>query len=166
MKPTCPRLRFDVQRLSGEHIKAVRIEARTIDQDKHGRQGLLAGTITVAKRTDASGIGPQLVGVPYTSHIEVTWEMQRCGIGTKLYGEAAKIACKEFGEPLHSDIERSVQAEGFWQKQVTKGRAVCTKEILASAGDWEGPIVGRNGCETYKLSCPAPRSLGRTRRPR
>lgn len=162
VKKSCPRLRFDVQRLQGEHIKAVRIEARTVDQDKHGRQGLIAGAITVTKRS-AGGIGPQLFGIPYTSHVEVTKELQRCGIGTKLYKEAAKIACKEFGEPLHSDIERSAQAEGFWQKQVAKGRAVCTKPILASAGDWEGPIVGRNGCETYKLTCPAPTSLGRKR---
>lgn len=161
MARSCPRLRFDVERLSGETIKAVRIEARARDMDARGRVNRLLGAITVTKRSDASGIGPQVVGVPYASHVEVDPEVRRCGIATALYEAAARAACKEFKAPLHSDKERSRAAQGFWQKQIAKGRAVCIKATEPGRDDYEGPISNRGGCELYKLSCPAPKSLAR-----
>jgi len=100
-------------------------------------------------------------GVPYVSDIRVSPQMQRCGLGTKLYEQAAQYTCEAFKKPLHSDVERSAMSDGFWKKQVKKGRAVCTvqaQEPASSTPDWI-PVEGRSGCARYRLSCPAPIDL-------
>jgi hypothetical protein len=105
---------------------------------------------------------------PRVTHIEVNEDARKCGIGTKLYEQAAKVSCKTFKQPLHSDIERSKAADGFWQKQVRKGRATCVKPQVPFNEDAfdETPTQGRSGCYQYALKqCPAPASLaGRRRR--
>lgn len=106
--------------------------------------------------------------VPYVSDIRVSPKLQRCGVGTKLYEQAARFACKTFREPLHSDVERSAMSNRFWQKQVEKGRAVCVAKTGApdiSVPDWMA-TTGRGGCTRYRLSCPAPTDLSRQRRQR
>ena len=116
-------------------------------------------------------------GVPYVSFIRVEPEMQRCGLGTKLYEQAASYTCKAFKEPLHSDRERTAMSDGFWAKQVVKGRAACVSrmrnrpEVYESESYWsifnpEDPAIGRSGCERYKLTCPAPKDLSRRKRKR
>lgn len=46
-----------------------------------------------------------------------------CGIGTRLYEALSKVACAR-GVPFRSDSQLKPDAEGFWKKQVRKGRAV------------------------------------------
>ena len=97
------------------------------------------------------------------------------GIGTKLYEAAARVACRRFRLPLASDTARSSFSEGFWQKQVRKGRASClataTREDVTSR-NWH-TIAQRHGikrlgyperkgeCWSFILSCPEPKSLAR-----
>lgn len=93
--------------------------------------------------------------------IRVERSLQRKGIGTRLYLNAAKFACKQWGVPLASDTARTAESESFWQKQVRKGRAKCIDSRqpgqrivyndLEAQGDWP--------CARFALSCPAPRSL-------
>jgi len=49
---------------------------------------------------------------------------RRCGVGTRIYQKLYALACKH-GAHLSSDIVRSAHSEGFWKKQVAKGRAKC-----------------------------------------
>lgn len=71
-------------------------------------------------------------------------EHKREGIGTRLYEEAAYYACEQFGKPLASlDWQRSAAADGFWKKQIAKGRAT------------HDAAKGRT-----TLTCPPPVSLG------
>lgn len=103
--------------------------------------------------------------VTHVNAINVT--DKRCGIGTRLYEHAAKIACREFGAPLASDVQRSGFAQGFWKKQVDKGRAKCVVKTDASATRWfEKPVEGRGGCWFYQLKSCGVTSLARARRSR
>ena len=74
---------------------------------------------------------------------------RRKGIATKLYAHAAKAACAGRGAPLASD-ERVGEggSEGFWQKQLKKGRATV---LCKTCGPGKQPV--------YTLDCPAPASL-------
>lgn len=151
---SCPRLVFKAIKYGREDVRARRIEAR--DTNKQ-----FMGAVTVTSWGD--GLAPRV------THIEVNEDARKCGIGTKLYEQAAKVSCKTFKQPLHSDIERSRAADGFWQKQVRKGRATCVKpaEYTRDVAILEdGPAQGRSGCYQYALKqCPAPASLaGRRRR--
>lgn len=56
--------------------------------------------------------------------VSVDARHRRCGVGTALYQEAAKLA-KASKLPLVSSRERSEMSEGFWSKQAKKGRATC-----------------------------------------
>jgi GNAT superfamily N-acetyltransferase len=144
---TCPVVTF--RRRSppkGSGIRGVLIEAVADKRD-------VVGHIIVVKEND----------VPYVSDIRVLPQLQRCGLGTKLYEQAAQFACKAFKKPLHSSIERSAMSDRFWQKQVAKGRAVCvarTHEPPAEQPDWV-PVPGRSGCVRYRLTCPAPTDLSK-----
>lgn len=121
---------------------------------------------------DRQSVGHAIVvkedGAPYVSDIRVSAELQRCGLGTRLYEQAAQYACDALAEPLHSDITRSVMSDRFWQKQVTKGRAVCVRAARYSVPpvpDWM-PTEGRSGCVRYRLTCPAPTDLSKRKRAR
>lgn len=70
------------------------------------------------------------------------------GLGTELYHAAAVEACRR-GVTLQSDMDRSDAAEGFWKKQIRKGRAVRRVAYLT-----EEKVT------YYRLSCPAPDTLG------
>lgn len=78
------------------------------------------------------------------ARIDVDESVRRKGVGTKLYERAARVACEgRYGAPLASDTDRSSMSDGFWRKQVSKGRA----------------RRDETGRAFYTLSCPAPRSL-------
>ena len=83
---------------------------------------------------------------------------RRKGYGTKLYEKAARLACKHFGVPLVSDTtgDRSTMAEGFWQKQLRKGRA---RKLHFIPDDPSGASPRRRVHTRYALRCPAPASL-------
>jgi len=107
---------------------------------------------------------------PMVEHVRVRAELHRSGLGTKLYEAAAKAACELFEHPLVSDEKRSAADDGFWQKQVRKGRARCVRKLKMSAWDRdfappEKSIFGRSGCAFYQLkACPAPVSLAGRKR--
>lgn len=90
---------------------------------------------------------------------------RRCGLGTKLYEAAAKWGC-ERGLKLTSDVLRTTDSQGFWEKQTRKGRARCLvgAPAKASTEDTGGPRMGRGSCGMYQLvSCDAT-DLSRRRR--
>jgi GNAT superfamily N-acetyltransferase len=128
----CPRLKFD------EEFDDVGYRVTAFDPNNTPR-----GEIDVEFNLDN--------GVPVSAQIKwisVRSDMQRCGVGTKLYERAARLACAD-GLKLQSDTVRSSNAEAFWEKQVRKKRAVCL-----------GPHPRRSrDCFQYRLkSCPV-RSL-------
>ncbi len=169
----CPRFRFkQIKRYDNEPsaktgkpaLRAVRIEAYSTapGRDNDGA----VGAVVVDRH--------RWLKRSYVSGITVLQSLQHCGIGTALYQEAAKTACGTFRLPLHSDRERSPEADGFWQKQLRKGRATCIaplenpnadyhdKHLVEHGGKPDGsPREGRSGCEAYKLTCPAPQDLSR-----
>lgn len=65
-------------------------------------------------------------GETRTAKIEVHESLRRQGIATRLYEDAARLACSR-GAPLRSDSERSAADQAFWAKQERKGRAVCVR---------------------------------------
>lgn len=142
MKKACSRLTIRRESLLGhpEHVKLTAYAGRRI-----------AGFLTLRN----------LLSVGF---IDVHPSMQRCGVATKLYERAASIACKEGGSPLRSDTERTAYSQGFWDKQVRKGRATCVEQTPQTypAGDSES-VEGRGNCLYYKLKCPAPKSLAGVR---
>lgn len=83
------------------------------------------------------------------------------GIGTKLYETAARAACRRFGRPLASAGDRTHRSEGFWKKQLAKGRA--TKTVVLKPT--KKRPAGRKQV-VYMLTCPAPASLKGVRRGR
>lgn len=90
--------------------------------------------------------------------IKVREKFQRCGAGTKLYEQALDFACKHY-RPLASDTVRTEMSQGFWMKQVRKGRARCAQPTDKSS----------DGCRFYRMKsiCPDNRSLaGRRKRRR
>jgi GNAT superfamily N-acetyltransferase len=145
---SCPVLRFTrEEKRVGKHLYGVRVEA--LAKGVKGR----VGAITVANRSSEPDVA-------FVSHILVDEAFHRCGVGTRLYERAAQIACKDFKLPLSSDSERSGYAQGFWEKQVRKGRATCVKAVPERRSNCASDaLVGRGGCERYKLTCPAPKSL-------
>lgn len=94
---------------------------------------------------------------------------RRCGFGTKLYEEVAKVACAK-GVLLRSDTSRSEFSEGFWKKQARKGRAKCLgktgasiriKGPVAEGGeedDWH-PTGETWPCDRWQMKTPCPTSL-------
>jgi GNAT superfamily N-acetyltransferase len=130
-------------------------------------------------------LGPLTMGVievepdDQDGRLRVAWirtedSVRRCGLGTKLYERAAVEACRS-RRVLTSDITRSESSDGFWQKQVKKGRATC-KAIpaelthLKTVARFSAPgekIAGRSNCWFYKLkSCKVAAELSGTRRRR
>lgn len=96
----------------------------------------------------------------------------RCGIGTKLYERALKLACKH-DIPLASDFARTEASEGFWSKQVAKGRAVCSRTDISGEKLKHVPrgfdTIGSWTCRRYVMREACPRSMdlsGRRRRRR
>ncbi len=77
----------------------------------------------------------------------------------------AADACAR-GVTLQSDRRRSKSAQGFWQKQVNRGRAVCTGPSKYPGDEpTDQSILGRGGCERYKLTgCPETLGSAKKRR--
>lgn len=145
VKKTCPRIRFVRENMDGHAaIKAYAAGGRRV------------GLVTIKNKIT---IG----------FIDVHPGMQRCGLGTRLYEKAAKIACAEAKAPLNSDMERTAASQGFWEKQVRKGRAHCAMPadpaFVSKGADGES-VYGRGDCDHYVLKCPAPASLAGKRSPR
>jgi len=143
---TCPRVTFRRREPpKGSGIRGAFIEA-VVDRESVGH--------AIVVKTN---------GVPYVSDVRVFPKMQRCGLGTQLYEQAAQFACAKFKQPLHSDVERSAMSDNFWRKQVQKGRAVCTAPARSPASDvpdWVA-TTGRSSCSRFRLTCPAPMSLAK-----
>lgn len=126
-------------------IKRVRVapsfDGDLIVVDVHVRNAAgayrFAGTLR-ALRQPARG-KPSFFGV-YSTH--VVPGLRGRGLGTRMYEEAARVACEQ-GGPLASDHDDrlSPPAQGFWEKQRRKGRAVLRRQ-----GD---------GRRRYFLRCPA-----------
>lgn len=154
---SCPRLRFRIVKppfYTSEGVVLRGIEAHRADLKANDNP---VGMVNV--RQDNGG-------APRVTYIGVSEQYQRCGVGTQLYERAAQLACKTFKKPLRSDVERSAMADGFWQKQVRKGRAVCLDTVSAREDDGYDaiPAHGRSGCYQYALlKCPAPPSLAGVR---
>jgi GNAT superfamily N-acetyltransferase len=76
-------------------------------------------------------------------------EYHRQGIGTRIYELAAQTACAKFKAPLGSSGYRTKMSEGFWRKQLAKGRA--SRKVVRTETKKRQVV--------YLLSCPAPVSL-------
>jgi GNAT superfamily N-acetyltransferase len=95
-------------------------------------------------------------GKPWQKYYSVAWVRvvdgaQGKGLATKLYEAAAQEACKR-GAPLASDSVRFPGSDGFWRKQLRKGRA--------------RDVFDKRGQQRFALSCPAPSSLAGLRKRR
>lgn len=103
----------------------------------------------------------------YVERVDVDPKFQRCGIGTQLYTLAARAACAKRMK-LSSDIVRTAMSDGFWQKQVKKGRARCVSTadpVIAERAEREDvedwiPRYGRSGCDRYELKSCSIATLG------
>ena len=114
MAKKCPRLKFTVHKdRDGFEIEATRPGSKktlgTIDVDT-----------THADHMDRPTPSDQA----RVTFVSVDASLRRCGLGTELYTRAMKLAQAK-GLQLTSDSHRSTNSEGFWQKQLKKGRAVC-----------------------------------------
>jgi hypothetical protein len=96
----------------------------------------------------------------------------RCGLGTKIYEQALQLACEKNAR-LASDVARSDAAEGFWRKQVRKGRARCYRRTapgIKVAYDYEQRRFAETdekwSCNRYLMreACPPEMSLKGRRR--
>lgn len=91
------------------------------------------------------------------SFISLGVNAKRCGVGTKLYEKALKVACKR-GRRLVSDSSRTAASEGFWKKQVRKGRAVCASTAQGSGATQLTPQMDPTGkrwpCHRYSMKSP------------
>jgi ribosomal protein S18 acetylase RimI-like enzyme len=89
--------------------------------------------------------------------IRVEPEVARCGLGTRLYEKALEYACSR-GERLVSDTVRAKNAEAFWQKQVSKGRAECidTRQGTVLPSDAKGRGAPKKWpCRVFAITaCP------------
>jgi hypothetical protein len=137
-KGTCPVYTFELN----DHSGSFEIIARD-------GTGMKAGVIKVdeVESTIEGGY------IPLVSWSHTELGHRRCGLGTKLYERAAQAACKLFQEPLHSDLTRSGMSDGFWQKQVKKGRAICVLkgDPPASYRLETDTIKDRSSCIQYRL---------------
>jgi GNAT superfamily N-acetyltransferase len=79
-------------------------------------------------------------------------EYRRCGIGTKLYERAMKIACEQ-GLRIASDELRSDMSEGFWKKQLEKKRAKCIRGVGGRLPEGQWP------CRRYVMREACPRKM-------
>lgn len=101
--------------------------------------------------------------------VRVLPSYQRCGVGTQLYTRAAAIA-RERGVPLYSDTARTEASQGFWEKQVRKGRAKCARKgsgarkIRMTPGRDIVEERGKWACQQYVLK-PEATDLSGLRRP-
>jgi len=108
------------------------------------RQGFVIEALHADDRRAGEGEVVIVGNTPRVTWISVGSAHHRRGIGTALYARMARESCRRWGQPLHSDTNRSHLAEAFWQKQLDRGRAT-----------FDG--------KRYRLTCPAPRSLAGTR---
>lgn len=138
---TCPRLRFTAEQLG----KNVCIAATG------GKSKTKYGEICLSPRDGRLKVG--WVGITEFEDKDKQPPM-RCGIGTRLYEQALRYACKR-NTPLCSDMERTKCSDGFWQKQVGKKKArsvttTCGKRVTnAAVRDQAAP---NNPCG-YALQC-------------
>lgn len=146
-KSACPVLKIQTDKLSRDSYE---ISA------KH--RGKIIGFL-VAK--------PDVAGRPFlrVEGIEVEPPYRRCGVGTRLYETAAKLACSR-GETLASDAARSVDSQGFWAKQVARGRAKCVEPTKISTREDGQYAYGRGGCMFYALKRCSITTLAGARRKR
>jgi predicted GNAT family acetyltransferase len=131
MTAKCPALTFHTGAFQG------RIKVTAIVTDGQRQVGALSAAPQHKRLT--------------VNHVFVNPEHQRCGIATRLYEIAGQYACAN-GVQLASDVTRSDEADLFWQKQVTKGRA--RRGVKAESGD-----------SYYVLSCPVETLSRRSRLP-
>jgi GNAT superfamily N-acetyltransferase len=132
-QPACPVLKIHTSKLIGRYeILAT-----------HGKKVIGSLSAKPYSRT----IRNQFLRV---EGIEVEPPYRRCGVGTRLYEAAAKLAC-ERGEVLSSDVNRSVDSQGFWTKQVARGRARCVEPTEIRTREDSQYAFGRGGCMFYAL---------------
>jgi hypothetical protein len=144
--------------------KCPRIEFELREPPPRGEFGVL--TALSSETGDKIGqvsfvVSPTAVEVDL---IEV--DVQRCGVGTALYTKLAQFACSE-GKTMRSDSARSAAAEGFWRKQVRKGRARCVpgkgRRVFMTQGETGGPQSWP--CKRYRIiKCPVTSLRGVRRR--
>lgn len=114
---------------------------------------------TVTARHEGREVGilntmlKEKLGVAKVLTVRVDKDVRGRGIATQLYEAAARDACDRMGVPLASGVQRSPEAQAFWEKQVAKGRAVVDAD----------PEVGR---DFFRMACPAPKTLGQALRAR
>lgn len=146
----CPPLRFACQWNAEGRPTGVRCSAVYPDSTQEVGQIRLA----VAEED------PSLLYVQWVNVEARRLDEQRCGIGTRLYEHALAEACGR-GFRLASDTQRTRFSEGFWKKQVAKGRAEClpqprkTKRGAEQLDELFVPTGRRWRCRRYALkSCP------------
>ena len=157
-KSKCPRLRFEVTagQFDDEHVRIKALNGKR-----------LVGVVAIGLRTGKDSKS-RSVNAPFVSLVSVTENLQRCGLATRLYTKAAKYACDNLRRPLQSDTLRTAASDGFWRKQVSKGRAGCVQaanDTYAKKADPTMAIEGRNKCAFYTLkSCAGAADLTGPRR--
>jgi hypothetical protein len=85
------------------------------------------------------------------------------GIGTKMYEAASRYACRQKA-PLASGKLRTRFSQGFWTKQLVKGRSSCVVKRGGVRLTDDFAFKGRWSCGQFALPCPAPKSLAGTHR--
>lgn len=149
--PSCKRIEYELIRGTEAVIALARVDGNEVGRVSAGL-----------------GFGQQPFSVGFSA---VDRSMQRCGIATKLYEMVAQGAC-DLGYKLSSDTYRSKSSQGFWTKQVKKGRARCVSTADAAlveqqAKDFprdEDTRYGRGDCDRYELvGCPVGSLAGRRR---
>jgi hypothetical protein len=140
-----------------------------LEEDAKGPEGAACPVYTVRRVNNGALItfqamaGDRMLGYIETFResealtagmIRVVRRLKRCGVGTKLYEAAATWGCAK-GLMLTSDRLRSAYSDGFWQKQVRKGRATCVKATPSgwrqTQPDPQLAVDGRSNCVHYKL---------------
>jgi GNAT superfamily N-acetyltransferase len=104
---------------------------------------------------------PTIGPVVRIESVAIYREYRGRGLGTKLYETASRAACRRFNLPLASAGDRTHRSEGFWKKQLAKGRAT---KIVIQKPTKKYPKGRRQ--VVYLLSCPPPTSLKGVRRGR
>lgn len=131
-----------VKRSSGVRLRAI----------KDGK------TVGVLELMDGMPWREKMKDSVYVGLVKVDTGYQRQGIATRLYEEAARIACADYGRPLFSDETRSANDQAFWRKQEAAGRAQKVS-LKGMPSDDEVGLLGHGYSYVFKLSCPAPASL-------
>jgi len=126
-RKACPALRFEITALTPNGyapVKKHKLPEGTTGVRITSDQGDLS--LSVETVTSAHPLAKALKANDFLQPgwVSVDTRYRRCGVGTALYQEAAKLA-KASKIPLVSSRERSEMSEGFWAKQAAKGRAVC-----------------------------------------